>query len=77
MSLQERFVLLHEPIQRGLPQVCPVLSRVHAQREHPHTRWDVSSCADLGADLKEGLLELFDLFPVLLHYFLLLFQRER
>jgi hypothetical protein len=35
----------------------------------------VSPCADLAAQLEEGLLKLFDLFPVLLRCFLLLFQR--
>ena len=39
------------------------------------SRWDVSSCADLAAELKEGLLELFDLVLVVLRCSLLLFRR--
>jgi hypothetical protein len=35
----------------------------------------VSPCADLAAELEEGLLELLDLFSVLLRSFLLLVQR--
>jgi len=35
----------------------------------------VSPRADLAAELEEGLLELLDLFSILLRNFLLLFQR--
>jgi hypothetical protein len=44
----------------NLLQVHPVLSRVRSQREHLHTRWHVSFCANLAAEFNGGLPQLFD-----------------
>jgi len=71
---QQRRALL-SPIERGPPQVYPVMSGVCVQKERAYIGQDLSPCNDLTAGFEEGLLKLLDLVSTVLRGSLLIFPR--